>query len=1323
MKCTANRQHHPNAGGTSIKRIALAGLLALTLAGLTAPQASAAELALSNLPLYLELAVDPNILFNMSVETPMGGAAYNDQPGTPAACKGRQDVSGSSNIGTCYFDNVEYIGYFDPWKCYDYNSSLARFEPAQKTNPKHECGSSKWSGNFLNWATTTAIDEFILATTGGNRVIDTTSETVIRRARKHDNNDWFPIKALDSSYNVSPSKVTPFSDSTLFIYNTDFGVQFGTSRSEAKGSSPRYGPYNVQVKVCDQKQGIEANCVAYGGGTYFKPEGLIQKNANIRRFALTSYTFDTSPDRHGGVLRSNMKYVGPTRPKGGGGLEANPGAEWGTDGLLIDNPDGASGGLNSGVVNYINKFSDPGYKSKDPISELYYESLRYLKHLGPTPEFAANLPAGGEGGFQIVTNWDDPIQYACQQSFMIGINDANPWFDKRLPGTAFTSQYITDGYGNQRDLNDTGKYTPTDDWGTTSNPDPDINVKALTDKVGAMEEAAGGFDLSNFKVGGGDGTWTDKCTFKDVRSNGLGGVMGTCAQNSTGGATRDNTYYIAGLAYYANTTDLRPDFDGDQKVSTFMIDTQEYSDTPNVGPSNMLWLVGKYGGFIDENGNNQPDLPSEWDKDGDGEPDNYILATAPDKLINGLNKAFVDVDVRTSSAAAVALNSGALDTDTRLYQPRFNSGSWTGQLLAFDLDDVTGAVITPELWDAGDVLTKTAKGTGWSNARSIITYDGTQGVPFRWLNLTTTMQADLNKNGQGIPDVIGAEQGSKRLEYLRGSTANEGTGNNYRVRSSMLGDIVNSAPAFVGDPLFNYPDNLESSGETYSTFRGNNIGRTPMVYFGANDGMLHGIDTTNGKEVIAYVPKQVFPKLTALTAPNYRHEFYVDGSPTVGDAFDGSIWHTMLVGGLRQGGQAIYALDVTDPASFSEGNAASIAQWEFTDPDLGYSYSRPGIVRMNNGKWAAVFGNGYNSTENDGNYSTTGDAVLFVVDLFKGTVIAKIDTGVGLSDPASNGRPNGLATPAPIDADGDRTVDYIYAGDLYGNLWKFDVRNTDPTKWGSKRLFVAKDDKGAVQPITTQPEVGRQPTIRSGGAFNDGGYVVYFGTGKYLESSDNASTGTQTQTFYGIWDPDRASTPTIDRSVLLQQKILKEQAVTVNGVDASVRVTSDNAITWAPDPFNPGAGESLGWYMDLVNTDGGNTDPKGEKQITTPVLRDGRIIFTTQLPSGSTCDFGGDGWLMELDAANGSRLGAAPFDIDGDGVFDLVNDGNGNLVPPGGIKSTGGALSTPGILDRPDGTESKYMSGTDKGALQVVTEQGDKGGSASGEREAWRQLR
>jgi type IV pilus assembly protein PilY1 len=615
----------------------------------------------------------------------------------------------------------------------------------------------------------------------------------------------------------------------------------------------------------------------------------------------------------------------------------------------------------------------------------------------------------------------------------------------------------------------------------------------------------------------------------------------------------------------------------------------------------------------------------------------------------------------------------------------------------------------------------------------VLTHNGTQGVPFRWANMTAAMQTELNKNGQGIADAAGSEQGQARLEYLRGSAANEGTGNNYRARSGgKVGDIVDSAPAFVGAPAFNYPDNLETAA--YSSFRTARQLRTPMVYVGGNDGMLHGFDANSGQEKIAYVPRVVYPDLTRLTASPYSHRFFVDGSPTVGDAFYGGAWHTALVGGLRKGGQGIYALDVTDPTKFDESgaNAALIAMWEFTDAndaDLGYSYSRPAIVRMKNGKWAAVFGNGYNNTEADGNASSTGNAVLYVVDMETGSVIKKIDTGVGTSaDPTGTSRANGLATPAPVDVDGDRVIDYIYAGDLFGELWKFDVNNSDPANWGiaygGSPLYVAKDASGVPQPITSRPEVGLHPVFKTGSVFfANGGYMVYFGTGKYIETNDNDTSGAQTQSFYGVWDPDRSTLPpSLDRDHLLQQSINGQVMTTIGGLDFDVRLVSDNTIVWRDDPLVDSGGD-MGWFMDLIDLGATPLDNEGERQVTEPILRpDGRIVFTTLIPSGTTCVFGGSGFLMELDATDGGRLSDAPFDFDNDGVFDLVDNGFGEIVVPGGVRSKVGAPSTPGILPANQREEFKYLSGTDAGKIDVIHESGSSGPLDKGTRQSWRQI-
>lgn len=636
-------------------------------------------------------AVDPNILLNMSIETPMGGAAYNDQPGTlpnGAVCGGRETVASHSNTGICYFATEEYIGYFDPNKCYDYNTTDGYFEPNGATNATHEC-SNQFSGNMLNWASLTAIDEFRWAMTGGNRIVDTASTTVIKRARKHNNNSWFPIKVLEAVENIDPSTVTPWSNNRIYIYNTDFGIIFSTSYINTNNTSSALGTgeYNVRVKVCDSSAGLESNCTLYG--TNYKPEGLIQKNAEKMRFALMSYSADSSENRHGGVLRSNMKYVGPTRPASSGGIETNPNAEFSSvDGTFIANPDGVSltaGVTNSGVINYVNQFAESqGYKGHDPVGELFYECIRYYKNLGPTPENSAGLTDAEKDGFPVITNWDDPIQHYCQNNFIVGINDANPWDDKRLPGTAVTSS--TTFYSWR---------SGAEDWGEPSNPDTDIDVTSLTNTVGTLQGITG----TSQPVGCVSGNCSPSgWSYPSNRTiSELGKAFGTAP-----GPEKQNSYYIAGLAYYAKSQDIRSDFTGQQSITTFMIDTQEYNSNPLTGQMNMLWLAGKYGGFEEINNNdtnsdsnqNEPDLAAEWDKDGDGEPDNYVLATNPLRLVNGLARAFANVQKRINAGSAAAVIANNTYGDGALYQALYEPKSvvadkqvtWSGTLHSLFID-------------------------------------------------------------------------------------------------------------------------------------------------------------------------------------------------------------------------------------------------------------------------------------------------------------------------------------------------------------------------------------------------------------------------------------------------------------------------------------------------------------------------------------------------------------------------------------------------------------------------------------------------------------
>ncbi len=1266
--------------------------------------AIAAAPNISQDPLTLITSADPNILINLSVEVPMGGAAYNDQDDTSSggSCAGRVTEGGGA-VGVCYDSAAEYVGYFNPNRCYTYGASDGYFSPQGATNSDHEC-SGEFSGNFLNWSTMTAMDAFLYTMTGGNRVVDTVSLTVIERAKKHNNDNWFPHKLVKSTRNVAPSTVTPWGDSSIFIENNDWTVDFGTSR----GGNEK-GTYNVRVKVCETGK-TEGNCVEYdnAGTPYYKPEGLIQANAANKRFAVTSYLNNSNISKDGGVLRAKMKYVGPDMPQTGGfgARQTNPNAEFGTDGLYLTDPDGQSGSngiTDSGVINYINKFSRAhGYKTYDPVSELFYESLHYFRgqaiaNKGPTSDFLPTTTAE-YGTFPAYSTWDDPIQYSCQKNFIVGLNDAFPHRDKSVPGTYWSS---SDPWGDG-------------DFGNPSGADTFFDARVWTNKIGT--------DLSDQTI------WS-------AYGGGLGEILawatGAADPNSNG---RRNTYYVAGLAFQANTTDIRSEstMPGDQTVSTFLMDTQEYNSNPLTGEKNPLWLAGKYGGFVDSDGDGYPNLTSEWDADLDGEPDNYVRVTNPSKMVTALNNTFSNIDKRDSSSSAVVANSVRLQAGTKIFQARFNSGEWTGELLAYPINS-DGSVGSVE-WNAQTVV----DAQNWSTGRNIFTYDPSansgngQGIPFTWSSLSAAQQALLNINPDSSP-AVSDSNGQDRLEFLRGNQTKEenNAGGIFRERASVLGDLINSAPAYVAGPNFLYNDEVNCGSATpstcYSAFKTSYSDRMPIIYVGGNDGMLHGFIPEEssasagdeGTEVVAYIPNFLMSDLNQLTSVNYSHRYYVDGNPTVVDVFinttGSDAWHTVLLGGARGGGQGYYALDITNPSDFatvkgasqSATNAQKLALWEFTDTDdvdLGFTYSQPAIVKMANGEWAAVFGNGYGSTESDGNVGD-GDAVLYIAFLeggldgvwTAGTDFIKIDTGEG-----STSDPNGMSTPAPVDTDGDGLVDAIYAGDLYGNMWKFDVSSSNTGLWdnSSKRykLFSATDGATPAnrQPITVRPDVGSHPL---------GGVMVYFGTGKYFETGDNNPSNYGTQTFYGIRDQGSAVSGRAD----LQEQTVIQNTTETGGI---FRVTSNIPVDWTTKE---------GWFMDLTDT--------GEISVVDPFINNGLIVFVTQVPSSDPCDYGGYSWVMEMDAVTGGWPDNPNLDVDGDNDVDAADvasvtvdaDGDGNSANDGPARLTGqqegGILTKPTVVDA--GTRQyKYSSGSQGNIAKIIESSGLGRG-----RQSWEQIR
>ena len=577
----------------------------------------------------------------------------------------------------------------------------------------------------------------------------------------------------------------------------------------------------------------------------------------------------------------------------------------------------------------------------------------------------------------------------------------------------------------------------------------------------------------------------------------------------------------------------------------------------------------------------------------------------------------------------------------------------------------------------------------WSS-RVIVTNKANAGTPFRWGQFSASEKTSLFSNDQAM------------LQYLRGRNVSDATYDVsiYRQRPSKnsivnnLGDIVHSTPYFVGPPSARYPDSFESVA--YSSFVLAQKNRDQLLYVGANDGMLHAFEASTGIEKMAFIPGSLLPELKNLSDPNYFHQYYVDGSPTVVDAFDGTAWKTVLIGGLNKGGQGIYALDITDPSSFSETNASSLFMWEFTDQDdvdLGYSFSRPKIVKLQDGKWYAVFGNGYNNTEVDGHASTSGDAVIYIVDLWDKSKVIKLSTGTGVAeDPTNASRPNGFATLTPVDLNGNQVADYIYGGDLFGNVWKFNLNDVDPTKWKlDYKLYSACSadpcTTGAnsnAQPITTAVTVGRS---KSGI-----GQMVYFGTGQYIEVTDNNGALGGRQTFYGIHDKGANVT---GRSKLLLQSITIESSVSVNDTKGTVTTADDSSrnIPLRETSNNYATLAKQGWFIDLVPPSG----ERGERLTSNPALRGKRIIFVSNIPADDPCSPGGDSWLMSLDAFTGGRLNHT-YDLDNDGKF-----GAGDKVF---IDSSSKQIVASGIKVGSGGNSPSFMPGADTDQVIISSRNG-----------------
>ncbi|WP_148861742.1 pilus assembly protein [Marinobacter fonticola] len=687
-------------------------------------------------------------------------------------------------------------------------------------------------------------------------------------------------------------------------------------------------------------------------------------------------------------------------------------------------------------------------------------------------------------------------------------------------------------------------------------------------------------------------------------------------------------------------------------------------------------------------------------------------ASTPVELRKELSLALRDIIEQIGSSSRVSFNTGTLNENSLIYSASFDSADWKGDIEARALDPETGDVSEALSWSAAEQLSNQAP-----NDRVILTYSNNSddGVPFRWDTsvLDSGQLADLNTSSTGAQDSLGVQ----RLNFLRGVKTQEG--NLFRTRTTVLGDIVHSTPLYVGKPNLMWPDSgpFGTEDNRYSKFKNiTTAGRTPVMYAGANDGMLHGFNAQastsdgGGQEVLAYVPRSVYSAvsgegLSYLTRPDYQHKFYVDLTPQAVDVFikgsplGAADWRTVLVGGLRNGGVGLFALDVTDPSTFSEDNADDIVLWEFNEDDdarLNYVTSEPTVVMMPNNRWAMVVGNGWanGSTASD---NKTGVFVIYMDGGIDGTWTEGSD--YRFIELAETG---GLSAVQPIDTNGDSIVDRLYGGDREGNMWVVDVSksntntNTNTNQWGSaytsgstpEPLFTALDSSGNAQPIGSRPLVVRNAESPVGTEGPNGeDFMVYFGTGLYFSASD--ATDVSSQSFYGVWDRGESKRSTDD--------LVTRTITEINTGTKKLRSSSSDPIDWTDASGN---GRDYGWKMLLPES--------GERVLNPPQIRGETVFFETFTPSSSACSGGGSSWLMSV-ALDGSNPDVPAFDANGDNV---INDDDLGYI--GEQDSENPNIGGTGILDN-----NQYTSDGKKPKKRKIKYSGS---DASDGRLGWQEL-
>ncbi len=850
-------------------------------------------------------------------------------------------------------------------------------------------------------------------------------------------------------------------------------------------------------------------------------------------------------------------------------------------------------------INFLTKFYAQQPSGGTPLREALSRVGRY--YAGKTDGISNGMIISGS------TTHTDPVQYSCQQNYTILSTDGywNGNAGVKLNSSAMTNQDNVDNTSSPRAL---GIY----DGGLTGSASSLADVSLYyynTDLRPAGTLGAGGIDVS-----------IDNVPTSIVDTNTQQHMVTYAISLGLSGFVQYTSDY-----YRGTSTDLENIKQGTVGACSWTTSTAACN-----------WPVTNSGG---------PALLDDlWHSTISGRGRYYNAQNSLD-IVRGIQDSLSSIISQTASASTATTSNALLTTTSnKLYSTTYRTGKWDGEVVSRDISLTNGAISTTNNWSARALLqNKSASASDTRTIKFIRNGVGTSSlVNFEYDLMNTTEKSYFDTQASKLTQYIDltasqrtlANTGTNLINYLRGQYQYEFNANPtnplFRTRDYILGDIVDSGAHYVGAPVYNFSD------VGYSSYKLAQSARTGMVYTAANDGMLHAFNASTGVEQWAIYPSQLLSSLYKLSDSNYtnNHTFLFNGQVQSMDVYDGSAWKTIIIAGTAQGGNGYIAIDVTDPTN-------PIPLWELcksssicsrSDADLGYTTGNIIITkRAFDSKWVAYFNNGYDSE--------TGLGIIYEVDVLNGEILRKLTTGTGsAASPAQLGKINTYYA----DFNTNNTALFLYAGDLDGNIWKWELNSSASTT--AIKLGVAQDSLGNLQPITSRIELG----------ILNGTRLLFIGTGRYLTISDVTTAGTQTM--YALKDNDTVNGILRNNSGMIQQSLTTS--------DSSSTITS-NAVNWS---------SNIGWYIDL-------TSQVGERINLDPILAAGTLNFIGNVPGNAVCTVGGASWYYQIGFSTGTaattNAGVAAqktsggFTVGqtivklgpGGQIKNLVSDANANVSP------------------------------------------------------------